>query len=108
MRLKRVSIGVLVALVAFVAHANLLSADATAPELRRVEVKDILVDQRNDNPVLLLQEKMGGKLLPIWIGPAEARAILMELEKGAHHRPMTHDLMRKHAENPPGGSSPGG
>ena len=94
MRLKKVSSGALFVLVAFIAHANALSADAAALGLRRVEVKDILVDQRNDQPVLLLQEKKGGKLLPIWIGPAEARAIFMELEKAVPHRPMTHDLMR--------------
>ena len=94
MRLKMVFSGALFVLVAFIAHANVLSAEAAAPGLRRVEVKDILVDQRNDQPVLLLQEKIGGKLLPIWIGPAEARAILMELEKAVDHRPMTHDLMR--------------
>jgi len=94
MRLKKVFSGFLFALVAFIAHAHVLSAGAAPSGLRRVEVKDILLDQRNDEPVLLLQEKIGGKLLPIWIGPAEARAILMELEEGAHHRPMTHDLMR--------------
>ena len=94
MRLKRVFSGFLFVLVAFIAHAHSVNAEAALSALRRVEVKDILVDQRNDQPVLLLQEKKGGKLLPIWIGPAEARAIFMELEKAVPHRPMTHDLMR--------------
>ncbi len=81
-------------LVVFIAHAYSVKAESAFSGLRRVEVKDILVDQRNDQPVLLLQEKKGGKLLPIWIGPAEARAIYMELEGAKPHRPMTHDLMR--------------
>ncbi len=67
---------------------------AAPAELRRVEVEDILVERQNDNPVLLLEEKKSGKLLPIWIGPAEARAILLELEEAESHRPMAHDLMR--------------
>ena len=94
MRLKMVSSGFLVVLVVFIAHAHPVKAEAALSGLRRVEVKDILVDQRSDQPVLLLQERKGGKLLPIWIGPAEARAIYMELEEAKPHRPMTHDLMR--------------
>lgn len=92
-RLER-SYGCLLVAVFLGAQMCLPTALAAPGGLRRVEVKDILVDQQNDNPVLLLQEKKGGKLLPIWIGPAEARAILMELEETASHRPMTHDLMR--------------
>ncbi|MCE2452823.1 MAG: bifunctional nuclease family protein [Nitrospinae bacterium] len=94
MRLKMVSSGFLVVLIVCIAHAHSVKAGAALSGLRRVEVKDILVDQSNDQPVLLLQEKKGGKLLPIWIGPAEARAIYMELEEAKPHRPMTHDLMR--------------
>ena len=94
MRFKRVVSGFLFVVFAFIAHAYSPKADAAPTGLRRVEVKEILVDQRNEQPVLLLQEKKGGKLLPIWIGPAEARAIYMEIEKAKPHRPMTHDLMR--------------
>ena len=94
MRLNMVYSGFLIVLVAFIAHTHFVNVEAAVSGLRRVEVKDILVDQRNDQPVLLLQEKNGGKLLPIWIGPAEARAIFMELEEATPHRPMTHDLMR--------------
>ena len=94
MRLKRVYSCFLFVLVAFIILAHSVKVEAASSGLRRVEVKDILVDQRNDQPVLLLQEKKGGKLLPIWIGPAEARAIYMELEEATPHRPMTHDLMR--------------
>lgn len=69
-------------------------AAAASPELRLVRVKNVVSDQRSGQPVVLLEEKKGGALLPIWIGPAEARAILMALEKDAPPRPMTHDLMR--------------
>ena len=80
--------------VVFGAHAHSVNAHAALSGLRRVQVKDILVDRRSDETIVLLEEKREGKLLPIWIGPAEARAILMELEKAVPHRPMTHDLMR--------------
>ena len=71
-----------------------MNAQAAPSGLRRVEVKDIMVDQRNGRHIVLLEEKKGGALLPIWIGPAEARAIFTELEKIPPLRPMTHDLMR--------------
>ena len=108
MRLKMVSSGFLVVLVVFIAHAHSVKAEAALSGLRRVEVKDILVDQRNDQPVLLLQERKGGKLLPIWIGPAEARAIYMELEEAKPAPADDARLDAQPAEDPPGGSSPGG
>jgi bifunctional DNase/RNase len=43
---------------------------------------------------VLLKEKDGDRVLPIWIGPAEASAIAMELEGVAAQRPMTHDLLK--------------
>ena len=81
--------------LAFVVFAFLAgSAVAASPDLRLVGVKGVVADQRSGQPVVLLEEKKGGAMLPIWIGPAEARAILMALEKAAPPRPMTHDLMR--------------
>lgn len=82
--------------LAFVVFALLAGPAAAAPpDLRLVRVKSVVADQRSGQPVVLLEEKKGGALLPIWIGPAEARAILMALEKDAPPpRPMTHDLMR--------------
>jgi len=45
-------------------------------------------------PVLLLQEAAGDhRLLPVWIGPAEANAIAMEQQGVSLPRPMTHQLI---------------
>lgn len=44
-------------------------------------------------PVLLLHEPASDRYLPIWIGAAEASAIVWGLEPGEADRPMTHDLL---------------
>ena len=45
-------------------------------------------------PVLLLQEAAGDhRLLPVWIGPAEANAIAVEQQGVSLPRPMTHQLI---------------
>jgi bifunctional DNase/RNase len=44
------------------------------------------------NLVLLLEEEGGERLLPIWIGMAEAQSIAAELEHVQLPRPNTHDL----------------
>src|SRR6266508_6159996 len=44
-------------------------------------------------PIVLLKTAEGNKFLPIWIGHAEAAAILMKLQNTAAPRPLTHDLL---------------
>jgi bifunctional DNase/RNase len=58
-----------------------------------VQVKDVALDPTLNVPVVLLEPKSGGVVLPIWIGAFEANAIAIFLE-GRHHptRPLTHDL----------------
>ena len=58
-----------------------------------VEVKALALDERTNVPVVLLKEIEGERILPIWIGPAEASAIAIVLEDIEPQRPMTHDLM---------------
>lgn len=43
--------------------------------------------------VVVLKDWEGKKVLPIWIGPAEARSIQIELEGAQPARPMSHDLL---------------
>jgi bifunctional DNase/RNase len=47
-----------------------------------------------NTPVVLLREQTGDRVLPIYIGPEEAKAIAVAIEGMAMPRPMTHDLMR--------------
>jgi bifunctional DNase/RNase len=58
------------------------------------EIATLGMDQLSGSPVVVLQEQATGRLLPIWIGPAEAQAIALALEGIPTPRPMTHDLMK--------------
>ena len=61
-------------------------------ELREVAVASLGVDKSSSTPVVILKEKDGDRLLPIWIGPGEASAIAMEMAGIRFSRPLTHDL----------------
>src|SRR3989475_10867947 len=60
-----------------------------------VRVAHLGLDRTTNTPVVILQEKEGERVLPIWIGPAEASAIAMELAGGKFSRPLTHDLLKQ-------------
>ncbi len=62
------------------------------PEMQEVAVASLGLDKSSSTPVVILKEKDGERLLPIWIGPGEASAIAMELAGIHFARPLTHDL----------------
>jgi uncharacterized protein len=58
-----------------------------------MEVLEVRVELPSNTPVVLLREAEGaGRLLPIFIGGAEATAIALALDDVETPRPMTHDL----------------
>ncbi len=57
-------------------------------------VTGLTVDPMTNSPILILKEKDGEQVIPIWIGLLEATAIASELEKVQFSRPMTHDLYK--------------
>lgn len=59
-----------------------------------VKVAGIVIDNNSNSPVMLLREAANEKVLPIYIGPAEAAAIAYALEKVKAIRPLTIDLMK--------------
>jgi uncharacterized protein len=67
-------------------------AVCTARAMIKVRVQSLGLDQNTKSPVVILQEEEGDRVLPIWIGPAEASAIAMELAGMKFARPLTHDL----------------
>jgi bifunctional DNase/RNase len=52
-----------------------------------------MMDERTKSPIVILQEEEGERVLPIWIGEAEARAIGVVLAGEPLERPLTHDLI---------------
>jgi bifunctional DNase/RNase len=60
-----------------------------------VSVARLGLDSASNSYVVILQEKGGERLLPIWIGQPEAVSIMMELNKEKPPRPMTHDLCKR-------------
>jgi bifunctional DNase/RNase len=61
--------------------------------LVEVKVQSLGLDRTTNNPVVILQEEEGERILPIWIGPGEASAIAMEMADMTFTRPLTHDLL---------------
>lgn len=63
-----------------------------ADRLMPVELASVGVEPMTGTPIVLLREPGAGAIVPIFIGPNEARAILMAQRGIYPERPMTHDL----------------
>lgn len=66
---------------------------AGSEEAREVEVLGVAAEGASKQPYVVLREKGGQGVVEIFIGPAEAQAIAMALNKQVSPRPLTHDLM---------------
>lgn len=60
-----------------------------------VKLEGLALDMTTNTPVVILSPSGLDKVLPIWIGHAEAWAIAMELSGVGAKRPLTHDLLRR-------------
>ncbi len=60
-----------------------------------VKLEGLALDMTTNTPVVILSPSGLDKVLPIWIGHAEAWAIAMELSGVGSKRPLTHDLLRR-------------
>lgn len=60
-----------------------------------VHIHSLGLDEENDQPVLMLREDEGRRIVPIWIGHPEAMAIMLAVQGIEPSRPLTHDLMRE-------------
>jgi bifunctional DNase/RNase len=59
-----------------------------------VVVSRLGLDSSTQSYVVILQEKEGQRLLPIWIGQPEAESIVMQMHNIKRVRPLTHDLCK--------------
>ena len=57
-------------------------------------IKGLMVDPITNMPIIILRDKEGQRVLPIWVGVFEANAIALQMENVATPRPMTHDLLK--------------
>jgi bifunctional DNase/RNase len=62
--------------------------------LIEMSIKGLMVDPITNMPIVILKDKMGERVLSIWVGIFEANAIALQIENVATPRPMTHDLLR--------------
>ena len=61
--------------------------------MQEMVIYGVSFDMVGKQPIVLLKTVTGNTFLPIWIGHAEAAAILMKLQGAETPRPMTHDLL---------------
>lgn len=59
-----------------------------------VVVSRLGLDSTTQSYVVILQEKGGARVLPIWIGQPEAESIVMQMHNIKRARPLTHDLCK--------------
>ena len=59
-----------------------------------MSIKGLMVDPLTNMPIVILRDKDGQRVLPIWVGIFEANAIALQIENVSTPRPMTHDLLR--------------
>jgi bifunctional DNase/RNase len=64
-----------------------------------MSIKGLMVDPITNMPIIILRDKDGQRVLPIWVGVSEANAIALQIENVTTPRPMTHDLLKNVIED---------
>ena len=57
-------------------------------------IKGLMIDPITNMPIVILKDKEGNRILPIWVGIFEANATALQIENISTPRPMTHDLLK--------------
>jgi RNA polymerase sigma factor (sigma-70 family) len=83
--------------------SSLAPRERKAPAMIEVTLEDVVIrvlteegeEEVSSRPlrIVLLREKDGDRVLPIWIGAAEGDALALQLTGGTMPRPLTADLM---------------
>ena len=61
--------------------------------MEELSIDSIRVSLSNYQRVVILKLKSKEMFIPIWVGPSEADAIAIKLQKVSLPRPLTHDLV---------------
>jgi bifunctional DNase/RNase len=64
-------------------------------KMLEVKIEGLALDMTTNSPVVILAPPGLNKVLPIWIGHAEAWGIAIELSGVVSKRPLTYDLLKK-------------
>jgi bifunctional DNase/RNase len=59
-----------------------------------MSIRGLRVDPITNMPIIILHEREGERVLPIWVGIFEANAIALQIDNVEPPRPMTHDLLK--------------
>ena len=62
-------------------------------------IKSLMFDPHTNLPIIILRDRDGHHMLPIWMGVFEANAIALQIENVASARPSTHDLLKNVIED---------
>ena len=71
-----------------------MTQESVSAGLVEMNIKGLMVDPITNMPIIILRDRDGQKVLPIWVGVFEANAIALQIENIQTPRPMTHDLLR--------------
>jgi RNA polymerase sigma-70 factor, ECF subfamily len=73
-----------------------MAVTASGPVWTEVDVTEIRCGEASDSAnrmhVMVLTERDGPRMLPIWVGPAEATALALTLESAETPRPLTYQM----------------
>jgi bifunctional DNase/RNase len=64
-----------------------------AVDMVPVIIHSLGLDEDTNQPVIMLREVDGHRVVPIWIGQPEAMSIMLAVQGVEPPRPLTHDLM---------------
>lgn len=62
-------------------------------ELIPVEIVALVEEDQTESSIVVLHDRLTNRILPIWIGDPEARAIAVSLNNITMPRPLTHQLL---------------
>lgn len=69
------------------------------PQLMEFTVQRVVEDKGTETRIVVLQQRQGSDVLPIWVGAAEGTAIQWAMDNVVTPRPMSHDLIRSFANH---------
>jgi len=75
-------------------HSRKLAKELEKHTMIEVNIDSIRVSLMSQHRVVVLKDINSDRYLTIWIGPAEADAITIELQDMPPKRPLTHDLLK--------------